>query len=189
MNRPADVVEAHDSSHRLLARFWVDRKTSLMVKRQLIDPSTGTARTVEFESLTTPARSTPEVSATATQGPQLTDVAVGRLRAEGWVCPQALPGGLTFVSADETDSGAVHMVYSDGLDVVSLFVQKGRLDPQRMNGMTSASMAGGTVFSVEGDSPTVVWSSQGSVLTLMSDLPKSAVNRIVAAIPPDALTN
>jgi sigma-E factor negative regulatory protein RseB len=114
---------------------------------------------------------------------------VGRLRAEGWVCPQALPGGLTFVSADETDGGAVHMVYSDGLDVVSLFVQKGRLDPQRMNGMTSASMAGGTVFSVEGDSPTVVWSSQGSVLTLMSDLPKSAVNRIVAAIPPDALTN
>ena len=189
MNRPADVVEAHDSAHRLLARFWVDRKTNLMVKRQLIDPSTAVVRTVEFESLTTPARSTPDVTATASQGPQLTEVAVGRLRSEGWVCPQALPGGLTFVSADETDSGAVHMVYSDGLDVVSLFVQKGRLDPQRMGGMTMSSMAGGTVFSVEGASPTLVWSSQGSVLTLMSDLPRPALIRIVTALAPDVLTN
>ena len=48
-----------------------------------------------------------------------------RLRDEGWVCPEALPGGLELVAAMETTSRAVHLVFSDGIDIVSLFTQPG----------------------------------------------------------------
>ena len=191
MGRPADEVQVQDSSARTVARFWVDRRTGLMVKRELIDTATGRTRTVEFVRLRTPARAmaTAVVAATPapSEGTTLDDVAVTRLRAEGWVCPEALPGGLSFVSADELTSGAVHMVYSDGLDVVSLFVQRGRLDPQSMPELAAQSRSGGTVLRPKDGTATWVWATQGSVLTMMTDAPNSTAEHIIEALPPDSL--
>ena len=191
MGRPADVVNVQDASSRTVAKFWVDRRTGLMVKRELIDVSTGRTRTVEFIRLRVPARPASAAVAAAaevpSEGGNLDAVAVTRLRSEGWVCPEALPGGLSFVSADEMASGAVHLVYSNGLDVVSLFVQRGRLDPSSMPDLTAETRSGGTVLRPKDGGATWVWSSQGSVLTLMTDAPEATADRIIAALTPERL--
>ena len=194
LSRPADVVEAADARGVVEARFWLDRTSGLMVKRELIDPTTGATRATEFVSLTVPAKS--ELRAATTQvpaaGPALDAVAVARLRSEGWICPEGLPGGLSFVSADEAEAGAEHLVYSDGLDVVSLFVQKGHLDTEAMPGLQSASgqagQAGqaGQVLHTDTPVPTWVWQSSGSVVTLMTEAPRTTVERIISAVPPDS---
>ena len=191
MGRPADVVNVQDASSRTVAKFWVDRRTGLMVKRELIDVSTGRTRTVEFIRLRVPARPASAAVAAAaevpSEGGNLDAVAVTRLRSEGWVCPEALPGGLSFVSADEMACGAVHLVYSNGLDVVSLFVQRGRLDPSSMPDLTAETRSGGTVLRPKDGGATWVWSSQGSVLTLMTDAPEATADRIIAALTPERL--
>jgi len=187
MGRETDVVEARDERGDPEGRFWIDRGTGLMVKRQLIDTTSRQVRGMEFVSLHVPAAAEAPAGATvtATPGPRLDDVAVGRLRTEGWVCPEGLPGGLDFVEAHEADAGGVQLVYSDGLDVVSLFVQRGRLDRDAMPGMVVAPFAAGAVLRSASGAPTWVWQSSGSVLTVMTDAPESFVERIVGALPPD----
>ncbi len=188
LSRPTDVVEAADARGVVEARFWLDRTSGLMVKRELIDPATGAKRSTEFVSLTVPATSALRAATThvPATGPALDAVAVARLRSEGWICPEGLPGGLSFVSADEADAGAVHLVYSDGLDVVSLFVQKGHLDTEGMPGLQSASAQAGPVWHTDAPVPTWVWQSSGSVVTLMTEAPRTTVERIISAVPPDS---
>ena len=187
MGRETDVVEARDERGDPQGRFWIDRGTGLMVKRQLIDTTSRQVRGMEFVSLHVPATAEAPAGAavTATPGPRLDEVAVVRLRSEGWVCPEALPGGLAFVEAHEADDGGVQLVYSDGLEVVSLFVQRGRLDREAMPGMVVAPFAAGAVLRSASGAPTWVWQSSDSVLTVMTDAPESFVERIVGALPPD----
>lgn len=185
LSRPADVVEARDGRDRVAARFWVDRRSGLMVKREIIDLGSGAVRSAEFVSLQVPATRSLGVSRSSSPDPTLDPVAVARLRSEGWVCPEGLPGGLVLVTADEADAGAVHLVYSDGLDIVSLFVQRGRLDPGAMPDMAREVRSGGVVLSDDSVTPTWVWGTSGSVVTLMTDAPAATVEKIIAALPPD----
>ena len=52
------------------------------------------------------------------------------LRDQGWICPEALPGGLRLVEARSVPSGGlstVQLTYSDGTSTVSLVEQRGEL--------------------------------------------------------------
>src|SRR5262249_62323205 len=69
---------------------------------------------------------------------------LARLRASGWPLPGPLPADLTLIGAKESTAPAgpvVELDYSDGLSVVSIFVQRGYL-PARLTGWSRVALAG-----------------------------------------------
>jgi len=187
LGRVADVIEAQGADGAVRGRFWVDRDTGLIVRRELLGPGQ-VSRLAEFVSLRVPATDG-NVDADVTETPAakqpLDAVAVGRLRSEGWLCPEGLPGGLVLVTVGEAEAQALHLVYSDGLEVISLFVQRGRLDPATVSGLVAAPSLGPTVLRSTEGAPTWVWPSGGSVLTLITDAPEGMIAPIISALPPD----
>ncbi|HEY0935474.1 MAG TPA: hypothetical protein VGD91_17230, partial [Trebonia sp.] len=104
------------------------------------------------------------------------------LTGQGWRVPGTLPGGLPLYAAarNQTRSGeVVDLEYSDGLYVVSLFVQRGTLAPP-LAGWQQVRVAGQPVF-VSGHS--VTWAGTGFVYTMIADAPPQTVTGVVQALP------
>jgi sigma-E factor negative regulatory protein RseB len=102
--------------------------------------------------------------------------------------PGPLPGQLTEFEASQTvtASGAVvELAYSDGLSVVSLFVQRGHL-PAELSGWSEVALRGQHVYAADPDDSSVAWSSGGFVYTLIADAPAQTVDQVIAALPHDA---
>ena len=76
----------------------------------------------------------------------------------------------------------VYLGYSDGLSVVSLFVQRGTL-PAKMAGWAPVNLNGHLVY-VAGHS--ITWAGRGFVYTIIADAPLQTVKQVVASMPPAA---
>jgi sigma-E factor negative regulatory protein RseB len=103
------------------------------------------------------------------------------LSSQGWRLPATLPGGLPLYAAAWTSSGSSRVVdleYTDGLDVVSLFVQRGTLGTG-MTGWRQLSVNGEPVY-VSGHS--IAWADSGLVYTMIADASPATVTRDVAAV-------
>ena len=101
------------------------------------------------------------------------------LNKQGWRLPVSLPGGLPLYSAARSTTAAGQVLdlgYSDGLSVVSLFVQRGTL-AQRPAGWQQISLPGHR-FYVAGHS--IIWAGGGFVYTMLADAPPVVVTRGVA---------
>jgi sigma-E factor negative regulatory protein RseB len=110
-----------------------------------------------------------------------------KLRDEGWPVPATLDGDMALigVSRDQAKSGAVvDASYSDGLSVVSVFMQRGELVGP-LPGWIQDEVRGLRVYSSEPDHRSLAWSADGVVYTVISDAPPAAVTRIVAQLPHD----
>jgi sigma-E factor negative regulatory protein RseB len=191
--RPALVVELDRPDGSLAARFWLDKQTMVPLRRDVYDTSAHLVSEeafvqVQFGALT-PA---PAVAATAT-APAASAWApapvparlVADLDRGGWRLPAALPGGLPLYTAARTQAGpgqVVDLGYSDGLSVVSLFVQRGTL-AAKPAGWQLVSLPGHQVY-VAGQS--VIWSGGGFVYTMLADAPPQVATQVVAALPQDA---
>ena len=104
------------------------------------------------------------------------------LHGQGWSLPSALPGGLSLYEAaqSQTTTGrVVDLGYSDGLFVVSVFVQRGTL-AGKMAGWQPVKLDGHEVFAAQ---HTLVWSGHGFVYTVLADAPPETVDAVVAALP------
>jgi sigma-E factor negative regulatory protein RseB len=107
-----------------------------------------------------------------------------RLQAQGWPLPGPLPGGLVLLGArqDSTREGPViDLDYSDGLSLVSVFLQRGHLQPQTIWSRTD--MRGSPVYVDNSDSQTFVWAAQGFVYTVVAAAPPQTVRQVLAALP------
>jgi sigma-E factor negative regulatory protein RseB len=107
------------------------------------------------------------------------------LRAKGWTLPSQLPDNLVLFAANETSTRSgevVDLSYSDGLSVVSLFVQRGEL-PRAMPGWREEALLGHTVYSTDPDSRSLVWSANGFVYTVIADAPTTTVDQVVESLP------
>ena len=189
--RAALAVVALRASGTIAARFWFDQATGLLLRREVFDASGAPAGWAAFEALEAPVPAS-DVSWTMPSQASPTPVgqaALGRLRDEGWLCPEALPAGMALVGAHEADDGAVHLVYSDGVTAMSLFEQRGRLATDAMTGYEREDVDGAVIFRRAGSPPQWVWQSQGGVFTLVADVPTPAVARVLAALPPDGSTD
>ena len=96
--------------------------------------------------------------------------------------PGSLPGGLPLYAAasTKTTSGeVVDLEYSDGLYVVSLFVQRGTL-AANMPGWQPVRVDGQQAF-VSGHS--VTWAAAGFVYTMIADAPPQTVTQVVGTLP------
>ena len=111
------------------------------------------------------------------------------LRIRGWLVPAALPGGLSLFTGAETqaDTGAVlDLGYSDGLSMVSVFEQRGKL-PATLPGWRKIKAGGHVVFTLP-DQRSLTWSGHGMVFTMVADAPSQSVDAAVGALPHDAPT-
>ena len=136
------------------------------------------AAAVKAQSLTTAqAAAEPAWVAAATPAQFVTSLA-----AQGWQVPGSLPGGLPLYAAawTKTTSGeVVDLEYSDGLYVVSLFVQRGTL-AANMAGWRQVDVGGQQAF-VSGHS--VTWAGLGFVYTMIADAPPQTVTQVVGELP------
>lgn len=191
--REVDLVEVRHredtGAGALAARFWLDRDSGVLLRREAYDESGRTVRASSFldVSIGEPVRM-PDVALRlpdaedGRMGPQ----GVAAMRAQGWFCPRELAEGLILLEARalEDDSGPiVHLVYSDGLATVSVFEQRGHLDGSALEGFRTARLGDGVVHVRDGMPRHVVWVAEGTVYTVVADASAETTAAVVAALP------
>ena len=204
--RMADAVVAVDAAGALQARYWLDRATGLLLRKELLDTSGAVRQRTGFSTLRVgpqPASAVPTAVKDAWTEP-LDATALTAARSTGCACPDALPGGLELLDSRRAPAGSVstmpvvHQLFSDGLVSVSLFSLAGSISADDGVGLVDRGFAreelagsyawvrGGTEAS---PTATVVWTCRGSVLTLVTDDavdPLSTAAAVLAAFPADA---
>jgi sigma-E factor negative regulatory protein RseB len=190
--RTVDVIaarrpDAAPSDHDV-ARFWLDRGSGLVLRREVYDSRGRTTRASAFVEVTVGAATVTAGAAGTAWTATLDRASLDRLRRHGWHCPATLPGPLTLVDARRGgEQGIVHLSYSDGIASVSVFEQRGRLDEQGLAGHRRQATDGHSVW-VRGEVPRrVVWSSGSTVYTVVADAPERTVDAVVAALPHSAV--
>jgi sigma-E factor negative regulatory protein RseB len=191
VGRPALIVEAHRADGSLAARFWLDKQTMLPLRREVYDDdshllSEDAFLQVQFGQQAAQAGVAQAASPAREAWTQVAAPArlVKDLNDKGWHLPAALPGNLSLYAAAQggTATGqVVHLGYSDGLFVVSLFVQRGMLSP-KMPGWQPVNMAGHPVYVGQ---HSVTWASKGFVYTVLADAPPQMVDAVVESLPKD----
>jgi sigma-E factor negative regulatory protein RseB len=188
-NRSAQIVEVRRPGGGLAARFWLDAATKLPLRRETFDTNAQVISEDAFINLTVGPQGLvglPAATARPWSG-QLGPVALAALRGSGWPLPERLPGNLVMFAAEEmyARSGEiVDLSYSDGLSVVSLFVQRGAL-PQAMPGWRRVTVSGYTVDAIGPDDRSLAWSAHGYVFTVIANAPSATVAGVLAALPRD----
>ena len=119
---------------------------------------------------------------------QLGTTQLAALRASGWPVPGPMPGGLALFDARQSATAAgrvVDLAYSDGLSVVSLFVQRGRL-PAALPGWRQTDVNGYRLYVSNPGEPDPTWSAGGFVYTVVAGAPAPTVAAVVNALPHEA---
>jgi sigma-E factor negative regulatory protein RseB len=185
--RAAQLVAVDRPDGTVAAKYWLDDQSRLPLRRQLFDDHAKLVSDISVAGLRTgkgaltgmPASGSPPWPS------QLNPVALTALRSAGWPLPAQLPGGMMLFAASSTGPATAEVVavsYSDGLSVISLFVQRGRLS-SRMPGWRLVSIGGHAAYAVDPDDQTIAWSGDGYVFTLLADAPATAVDQAIAALP------
>jgi sigma-E factor negative regulatory protein RseB len=185
--RPAELVTVDRPDGTLAARYWLDRQTRLPLRRQLFDDHDRIVSDISFTGLRIGTGATASMPAAAQPpwGQQVGATAIAALRDQGWPLPAELPGDMALFAASQatTSTGQVIGVsYSDGLSVISLFVQRGQL-PAHLAGWKRTAIAGHDVYAIDPDGQTIAWSGDGYVFTLLADAPAATVDQAIAALP------
>jgi len=210
-NRTAQVVEAWRSDGSIAARFWLDDATKLPLEREVFDTAahvigqdvfidvsfTAAGGLAPRGDSTAPGASPQQAAAKSASarvsasppGPW-TDPFSRRqllaLRDGGWQVPAELPGGLSLFTGAKTraETGAVlDLGYSDGLSMVSVFEQRGKL-PATLPGWRKTKAGGHVVFALP-DQRLLTWAGHGMVFTMVADAPSQTVDAAVGALPHD----
>ncbi|HEY8047497.1 MAG TPA: sigma-E factor regulatory protein RseB domain-containing protein [Streptosporangiaceae bacterium] len=188
--RPVQELVLRHRDGRLAARFWVDTATKLPLRRETFDDSARMVSEDVFVSLRlgSPAAAAAPRTASVSGGRPLASVQLDRLRTAGWPLPAQLPGQLSLVRASQTSGPAgtvVDLAYSDGLSVISLFVQRGHL-PAQLSGWSQVALRGDPVYAAGPDQRSVAWSARGFVYTLIADAPDQTLAQVVGVLPHNA---
>jgi sigma-E factor negative regulatory protein RseB len=198
-NRTAQVVEAWRADGSIAARFWLDDATKLPLEREVFDTAAHViGQDVFIDVSFTAAGASPQRAAAASASARVSASPPGpwtdpfsrrqllALRDGGWQVPAELPGRLSLFTGAKTqaDTGAVlDLGYSDGLSVVSVFEQRGKL-PATLAGWRKTKAGGHVVFALP-DQRTLTWGGHGMVFTMVADAPSQTVDAVVGALPHD----
>lgn len=193
--RLAHVVEARDPRSGLTARFWLDRQTGLLLRTEVRGRGGRLLRVSCFVKLragaaadtTVAERFQPSAASAPRPWPRLSGGDLASLRARGWTLPRRLPDGLTLLEArggHARGERVVHLLYSDGLFSVSLFVQQGTLAARRLQGWRRTQVGECCVVYMRHEIPSrAMWSGDGEVYTVVADAPAMTIRRVAAALP------
>lgn len=190
--RRADVVDVRRPDGSLAARLWLDTATGLLLRREVTDRHGRMTRASSFVDLRVGTGGVMPVAEGSRPLPRpwarkLAATDLSRLSKAGWAVPQRLPGGLELFDARSgtgTDGGeVVHLAFSDGLSTVSVFEQKGRLDPRQLGSWRRAKLGGARVYLQNSMHQRVVWASGGKVFTVLADAPQDTVEAVIHRLP------
>ncbi len=190
--RAVDIVAVRRPGDSPVARFWLDRETGLVLRRESLDGDGRTLRASAFIrvtfGLTTDRTMNREAAADTPRasGEPLDDKAVGLLRDKGWRLPKGLPPGLELFDARLTGKGAqsmLHLTYSDGVSTLSLFQQRGRLDTDSLDGFRRIRVGSTPVYASTTFPRRVVWSGGGKVFTLVAECQQETLEGVIDALP------
>ncbi|MFK4087440.1 transcriptional regulator [Kribbella sp. NPDC020789] len=187
IGRTAILVEAVRDDKTLAGRFWIDKATGLLLQRQLfsVDGKTMVRATVFTELAIESSEFIGHLPPMTPNGVEPLGLGkVDDLRSEGWICAAELPAALKLYDVhQDTTNGSLQFSYSDGLFNVSVFEQRGALDPAAVAGFSPTATPG--VHVRYGMPSYVVWSSGGIVYTLIGDLPPESLGKVVESFPHD----
>jgi sigma-E factor negative regulatory protein RseB len=188
--RPARLVTARRPGGSLAAKFWLDNATDLPLRRQTFDESGAVVSDVSFTRLQFGAAAVSRLpgAAAAPWRDIMAAAQLTALRGRGWPLPGPLPGKLTLLSAREDTTGAgpvIDLDYSDGLSVVSVFLQRGHLPPA-LSGWAEVALQGHRVYIDDADGHSLAWSARGFVYTVIAEAPRQTVGQVVSALPHDS---
>ncbi|MEV7011893.1 sigma-E factor regulatory protein RseB domain-containing protein [Streptosporangium sp. NPDC051022] len=179
--RPASLVHVLRADGTLAARYWLDRAAGLALRRELFDGRGQIVHVGAFVDLSLdPAR---KIAGGALAAGGLDLGETPRLLAQGWRFPAALPGRLELFAAHAATTGYLYLGYSDGLSVVSVFVEPGVLDEDRLRGWHAQRRDGHTIWMRNSAEQETIWASGGHVYTVFADAPADTVDAAVAALP------
>ena len=196
--READIIDAwrraDDDRRHPVARFWLDRATGVLLRRESYDATGRTVRGSAFFDVRVDEPRSVSVAASplAPPGPggsdarRLGKAELKALEATGWTCPGRLADGFELREARRLPDPAgqvIHLAYSDGLATVSVFEQRGRLDDGGLDGFRRVRLGGGVVHVHDGVPQQLVWMSRDTVFTVVTDAPDETVAAVVAALP------
>ncbi|HEX6931735.1 MAG TPA: sigma-E factor regulatory protein RseB domain-containing protein [Streptosporangiaceae bacterium] len=199
-DRPAQIVTVRRHDGTLAAQYWLDRDTNLPLRREMFDESgrrVSEGAFIDLEIGLSGMGSVPLpqgrawdtfLPAQQTPGSRVSAARVRTLQSEGWPVPGELAGNmaLSSVARTATQSGQVlDASYSDGLSVVSLFIQRGELSGA-LPGWHRVDVHGLPVYSTESgdlDEQGLAWSAGGFVYTVIADAPPQTISRVIAALP------
>ena len=185
--RRARIVTARWRGGGLAARFWLDLATALPLRRQTFGVAGRVVSNIAFVQVRlgqAVASRLPAASARAWGG-HLASAQLTTLRAQGWPLPGPLPGNLALLDARQqvTDNGRIiDLDYSDGLCLVSVFLERGHL-PAQMTGWSEVVVRGRRVYTDYSSGQGIAWSARGFVYTVVAAAPAQTVERVVAALP------
>ena len=187
--RVAAIVEVYRFDGTLAARYWLDNRTLVPLRREVFDPSDNLVSDDAFTQVRIGALAAGAAKAavSAASGPTWVTASspgtlLDSLADEGWQLPAILPGNLPLYAASWSDSGSddvIDLEYSDGLSVISLFIQRGTLAAS-LPGWRGMSLDGRHVY-VSGHS--IAWTGHGVVYTMVADAPPQTVTAAVAGLP------
>ncbi|MEV8630202.1 sigma-E factor regulatory protein RseB domain-containing protein [Streptosporangium sp. NPDC051023] len=179
--RAARLVNVLRADGTLAARYWLDEAGGPALRRELFDGRGRIVHAGAFLDLTLDPAGKADNSTPAAGGFDVGE-APGLLGA-GWRFPTALPGRLELFAAHAAATGYVYLGYSDGLSVVSVFIQPGVLDGEKLRGWHAQQRDGHTIWMRNSAEQETIWASGGHVYTVFADAPADTVDAAVAALP------
>jgi sigma-E factor negative regulatory protein RseB len=180
LGRAALIVAVRRADGSLAARFWLDAQTMLPLRKDVYDTTAHLVSDDRFVSVRFGTTAMPRASAAPGQvsWSQARSPAT-LLKKLGCPVPGTLPGDMNLYDASQeaTSNGQVtDFGFSDGLSVMSLFVQRGTL-PAKMPGWRTATISGHEVYVANQE---IVLAGQGFVYTFIADAPPQTVDAAVS---------
>lgn len=184
--RLTDIVEAVRENGSTAARLWLDRGTALTLRRETFDVDGAMLSASAFVDLEITNASACCQDPVVMNGTNLYQPDIEQLRTEGWTCPPQLANNFAMYDARQVGD-VIQTSYSDGLMSASVFQQPGTLDHTEMAGYARRDHDGGALYVHPGPPARYIWSSQGRVITVVSDAPADVVDALINIAPPDGM--
>lgn len=190
-SRTARVVDVRRRGGGLAAQFRLDAASGLPLRRVVFGSGGQVLTADRFVGLTVGAAagipSTGSASAATAVPPwqRVTQPGLVRLRRQGWPVPATPPRTLTLYEAKQhgTATGkVVDLAYSDGVDDVSVFLQRGEL-ARPLNGWRPIKLDGRQMYVGPPDGHSLTLSSRGFVFTVFAQAPPATVDAVVDRLP------
>ncbi|WP_461000991.1 sigma-E factor regulatory protein RseB domain-containing protein [Streptomonospora sediminis] len=186
--RTTAVLEVLRADGTTAGRFWVDKRTGLPLRKEIRDSA---GRIVHASGFV-------EVQVGRDPGPlpehrarpwadELSPAELESLRADGWHIPHHAAWNLELIRAwskDGPGGRVVHLAYSDGLNIVSVFAQRGRLAGAGTGeGAAKVVRGNGSGSGISGTGQRRVWDSAGFVYTAMGQAPPRLLDAAARGFP------